>query len=264
MKNSTLAKYLAPPRSAPELARRTAAPEAGQFHGAKSGAGVWQTIINQIPPHDTFIEAFVGTATITRLMRPAAARIVIDSDAAVCQVLRARFSADAGVTVVCADAVAWLEKHRGKFTRRTVIYCDPPYLFSVRSTRRVRYGQEFGQEWLHGELLAVLSRIACQEVPVLLSGYRSELYDRMIGHWRRIDYRAMTHGGVRLESLWCSHDEPDELHDWRYLGRNYRERLYLRRLVKRWLARLDAMPARKRGYVLDAIVQRQLRRGEIP
>ena len=50
--------------------------------------------------------------------------------------------------------------------------------------------------------------------------------------------------------------EPEELHDWRFAGNTFRQRLGLKRLAARWLARLDAMPARKRGYVLNAIAQR--------
>lgn len=43
------------------------------------------------------------------------------------------------------------------------------------------------------------------------------------------------------------------IHDWRFAGRNFRERLALKRLAARWRARVQAMPARKRGYVLDSL-----------
>ncbi|MCG9790671.1 hypothetical protein L1D61_26435 [Vibrio mediterranei] len=36
------------------------------YLGAKSGSGVYQTIINLMPPHDTYIEAFLGTGAIMR------------------------------------------------------------------------------------------------------------------------------------------------------------------------------------------------------
>src|SRR5205823_2381249 len=139
----------------------------------------WQTIINQIPPHDLFIEAFAGSATITRRMRRAAANIVIDRDPAACEACTAIFGGadchggngdNAGVTFICADAVPWLETHRGEFNERTVLYCDPPYLFDVRtSRRRKRYKRELGESWSHAPLLGVLSRLSTQGVKVLIS-----------------------------------------------------------------------------------------------
>jgi hypothetical protein len=55
-----------------------------KFPGAKGGAGVWQRIISQIPPHELYVEAFAGTAQILLRKRPARASIAIDGDAAVC------------------------------------------------------------------------------------------------------------------------------------------------------------------------------------
>jgi DNA adenine methylase len=231
---------------------RASSTTATRFAGAKGGAGVWQRIINQIPPHSRFVEAFAGTAQVLRHKLPASSTIAIDSDAAVCAELRRTLAA--GVTVIRGDALAWLglEKHRGEFDRRTVVYCDPPYLFKVRRHRRY-YRHEFGEEWLHGELLAVLSRLTTQGVCCLISGYRSELYDRMLPAWRRVDYQTTTRGGPVVESLWCNFPEPAELHDYRWLGLNFRERERIKRKKSRWLARLRAMGLLEKAAVLAAI-----------
>jgi len=42
-------------------------------------------------------------------------------------------------------------------------------------------------EHQHGELLEVLRRLPCA---VMLSGYRSALYDDLLGDWRTIEYQA--------------------------------------------------------------------------
>lgn len=55
------------------------------------------------------------------------------------------------------------------------------------------------------------------------------------------------------ECLWCNFPEPTELHDWRFAGKNFRERTSLKRLATRWLARLEAMAPRKRGYLLNSV-----------
>jgi hypothetical protein len=48
--------------------------------GGKAGAGVYQRIINQIPPHDVYVEAFLGDGAILRRKKPARRNIGIESD----------------------------------------------------------------------------------------------------------------------------------------------------------------------------------------
>ena len=51
------------------------------YAGGKNGACVYQRIINQMPPHDIYIEAFLGSGTIMRKKRPAGRNIGIDRSA---------------------------------------------------------------------------------------------------------------------------------------------------------------------------------------
>src|SRR5438128_6058115 len=60
----------------------------GKFVGSKGGAGVWQRIISEMPPHDFYVEAFAGTGQVLLHKRPARASIAIDGDAPVCARLR--------------------------------------------------------------------------------------------------------------------------------------------------------------------------------
>jgi hypothetical protein len=41
------------------------------YPGGKNGTGTFQKIINQMPPHDVYIEAFLGSGAVMRLKRPA-------------------------------------------------------------------------------------------------------------------------------------------------------------------------------------------------
>jgi DNA adenine methylase len=92
---------------------------------------------------------------------------------------------------------------------RTLLYCDPPYLPSTRqeNSRRV-YGHEMA-EVEHRKLAAVLGQ--CQSM-VVLSGYPSELYDRLYSDWRRVEFDIANHaaGGRRKgrerECLWMNFD----------------------------------------------------------
>ena len=48
------------------------------YPGAKNGSGVYQNIINLIPPHDIYIDAFLGTAAILRKKKLAKYSICLD------------------------------------------------------------------------------------------------------------------------------------------------------------------------------------------
>ena len=53
------------------------------YFGGKAGSGTYQTIINQIPPHRTYIEPFVGGGAIWRNKLPATISLLNDVDLAV-------------------------------------------------------------------------------------------------------------------------------------------------------------------------------------
>lgn len=50
------------------------------YPGGKSGAGVYQAIINRIPPHRVYIEPFMGSGGILRHKRPAQISVGVDID----------------------------------------------------------------------------------------------------------------------------------------------------------------------------------------
>jgi hypothetical protein len=52
------------------------------YPGGKGGMGVAQRIINLMPPHEVYIEPFLGDATVMRLKRPASMNIGFDLDPA--------------------------------------------------------------------------------------------------------------------------------------------------------------------------------------
>jgi DNA adenine methylase len=216
------------------------------YPGGKSGAGVYQQIINQIPPHQVYIEPFLGSGAVMRFKRPAIVDIGIDSDAGLVARWHAGEFGMPAVTVINADAISYLPglvvtelKDGGD----VFVYCDPPYLFDVRSSKRPLYTAEFGDMDQHEKLLAVLLALPCM---VAISGYESPLYAAMLATWRT---RMVT------EWLWMNYPEPKELHDYRYLGQNYRERERLARMRRRWLARLGRMDTLERLMLSAAIAE---------
>ena len=238
----------------PKATIGTASPESadgavGNFVGAKGGAGVWQQIISQMPPHAIYIEPFLGTGVVMQRKRPAVSSIGIDINPAVIKVARRNLSGP-GRAFQCEDALEFLASKVVSFLLpNTLIYCDPPYLLSTRGHRQY-YRNEFS-DLQHIELLRVLKSLPCK---VILSGYWSELYASKLKGWRTHKFYTTTRGGGRVEEwLWMNFPEPFELFDTRFLGSNFRERERIKRKRNRWVNRLRTMSRLDRAAILDAI-----------
>lgn len=222
------------------------------YEGGKGGSGVYQKIINQIPPHDLYIEGFAGGFAIGRLKRPAAASIAIEVDGRQCKNLRAMGLP--GLTVINGDAISTLRSCIADYDvagHRIFVYLDPPYLFEVRSDQRPIYAHEFGKVDQHLELLELIKFMDCK---IAISGYWSELYARELDDWRTVSFNSVVRSGdVRREFLWMNYPEPVALHDYSYLGSNFRERERIKRRITRWSARLQRMDVLERRAVLLAM-----------
>jgi DNA adenine methylase len=109
-----------------------------------------------------------------------------------------------GVMIEKRPALSLLERHDEP---DTLFYVDPPYVFSTRSQKRIGsdlyhgYRHEMTDDD-HSKLLDCLrSRVGM----VILSGYRSKIYDDALGDWHRIDFVSRAdRGEKRTESLWLN------------------------------------------------------------
>jgi hypothetical protein len=86
------------------------------YIGGKDGSGVWQRLVNEIPPHQVFVSAFLGDCALMRRKRPARLNVGIDLDLEVLTRFSAAgpgWAADSGDRVLelqlyRCDAVEWL------------------------------------------------------------------------------------------------------------------------------------------------------------
>jgi site-specific DNA-adenine methylase len=217
------------------------------YPGGKNGAGVYQKLICQMPPHDVYIEPFLGGGAVMRLKKPARSSIGIDADE---DVLIA-FPSDAisNLRLVHADALAWLAAATD-LSGDTLVYCDPPYLLGTRRGHRPIYRYEL-TDAEHVRLLDIITRLRCM---VMISGYDSDLYASRLEGWRTIWFQARTRGGtMATEYVWMNYPEPLELHDYRYLGCDFRERERIKRKKLRWVARFSRMDALERHAMMSAL-----------
>ncbi|OGO39875.1 MAG: hypothetical protein A2Z04_00175 [Chloroflexi bacterium RBG_16_57_9] len=221
------------------------------YPGGKNGSGVYQTIINQMPPHQVYIEAFLGSGAILRNKLPARlANIGIDIDAEALE----KFPPTKipGLKLIHANSLEWLTQSVHVSNQNTLIHLDPPYLQYTRSSHRQIYRYETTTED-HETLLAIIKSVSCM---VILSGYYSSLYAHELAGWRTVQFQALCRSGkTATEYLWMNYPEPVELHDYRYLGANFRQRECITRKKRRWINRLQKLSSLERYALLDAIQQ---------
>lgn len=223
-----------------------------RYPGGKNAPGIYQRIINQMPPHVVYIEPFLGSAAILRRKRFARQTVGIDIDPAIVA-RHAAFARRPECQILATDALKWLRGYFAGFVPPfpTLIYADPPYLGSARHwSARDCYTHEMKGETEHVELLRILT--SCPAM-VMINGYPSDLYEQHLKGWRRLEYQAQTRGGRKTEVLWMNFPCPTVLHDYGWLGKDYRERLRIARKIERWTSRLKAMPALERAAIVEAL-----------
>ena len=94
-----------------------------------------------------------------------------------------------------------LELIRKTDSAETLFYVDPPYPHETRGSKGKSYAYEMTPDD-HRELSETLGRLRGF---VLLSSYRSGLYDELFPHWTRVDRDSKTmSGGSAVESLYLS------------------------------------------------------------
>lgn len=242
------------------------------YPGGKAGPGVYQRLINEIPPHDVYVAGFAGRDAIAQFKKPALRNILIDLDPTPLD-WWSEYSSGADGT---GDAGLWelhnccsldwlrfnfgLTRHhrtanlppgdRESRYQNWFVFLDPPYLMETRSSGPF-YRYELPDE-KHQELLQIVQLIPC---PVMLCGYWSELYARDLRDWRVVEYFSVCRSGEkRKEYAWCNFPKPQVLHDARFVGGDKRERENLRRRITRLSRTLAVLPDYERQAVLDSLL----------
>lgn len=214
----------------------------GNYFGSKATSGLCQAIIALMPPHDTYIETHLGGGAIMKRKPPALTNIGIDRNAKALS----RFEAPYTTRLIQGCAHEFLKSY--PYNGRELVYCDPPYLHSTRTSAR-RYRFDYTDQD-HKELLALLKTLPCAAI---ISGYPSALYDEALNDWRTLEVQVMNQAGVRTEKLWFNFT-PDKVHWASHAGKNFTDRQRIKRKAANWGQRYQALPPAERLAVLAAMM----------
>ncbi len=213
-----------------------------RYPGGKNSDGVYHKIINLMPPHQVYIEPFLGSGAILRRKSPAHVNIGVDKLS-----LLKDWKENENTKIIQGCGLEFLENY--PFKGNELVYCDPPYLPETR-TNRPLYKNDMS-ETSHKRLLEVIRKLPCM---VMVSGYESKLYLTNLKDWSHNTFKARTSGGrTVIEWLWFNFPEPTELHDYRFLGANLQERQRIKRKKERWIKRLKGLPTLEKHAILAAI-----------
>ncbi len=219
------------------------------YPGNKNIQGIAQKIINEIPPCDIFRELFAGSAAVSALLTiPDQLIHINEKSETVFQDLRFKFPSNI-VTNDCAISI--IENLPASPTRNEVIFLDPPYRLDTRPNSQNVYEHEMSDNDHLQLLSAVVDKQ--QNYKFIIVHPVDPVYSEALKDWRQIFLKVRYRNKTSNEVLFMNFEKPHDLQDFKFLGNNHHERQRIKRKGDRLLAKLSALPALERKYILDRI-----------
>lgn len=223
------------------------------YFGGKNGSGVYQNIINQIRPHDVYLELFAGSGAVAQYKKPARETYLNDIDSNIIEAWHCSTIDIPNCTISENCAVKFLKTFVFLPWRRYVIYLDPPYPLSSRRSNREVYRFEMSDK-MHIEMLNAVIALPAN-VDVLISTYENEIYSEMLQGWKLHTFTAQTRKGPATEYLYMNYsNEAGELHQYDYLGGDYIDRQRIKRKIERETNKLLNLQPAERNAIIAAIL----------
>ena len=210
-------------------------------------AKTFHHMVNLIPPHRVYIEPFLGLGSVMKAKRRAETEFGVDLDKRALEMSNLK---DAGIQLIHDDGIDFLEKY--PFEGHEVVYCDPPYYPDVRKRHQV-----YRFDFEHHDHIRFLDLVTQLNARIIISGYANDIYRQYLNDWHLYTYPSKAHDGLRVECLWYNFPSPCELHDYRYLGFNFRERQTIQRRLARMKRRLDELTDQERALLLEWLTLRE-------
>lgn len=202
-----------------------------------------QAIINIMPPHETYIEPFLGSGQILKRKPKAQKTIGFDIDKSCVDAFDYTCS---NMEIFCADAFQFIPSY--SWTGDELVYFDPPYPHATRSTRRYQYDLVDSS---HIRLLQLVNNI---DARIIISSYPNFIYDEALAGWHTFTYQTMTRGGVKTEQVWYNYDLT-KIHYHTFAGCNRTDRQRIKRKAERWRSNYLKLPQAERQAILSSLLE---------
>lgn len=257
-------------------------PELQNYNGSKGGNGVYQQIISLIPPHRILVVPFLGHCGIIRNIAPTDILICVDASEDVINAWKnyliknlfyIRFNGSEDIFVKTFsngnlpdkihlykdDAIHFLPNRLpGIISQYTdaqadvLVYQDPPYPKHTRKSKQDLYVFEMN-DTQHQDLLSINLRMPYK---ALLSTYDNNLYNTTLESWNKHSFGVGTRKGKAVETVYYNYDLSNGLlHDYSYLGKNFKDRERIRLKIDRWVKNLEKLDARERMAIISEILK---------
>lgn len=203
--------------------------------GSKNNSGLVQFIINHIPPHNTFIEAFAGSAVIARNIYDGQVILLIDKDEEITTKLS--FYSGDNTEVFNSCFIDFLTQNLLFWDPKEIfIYADPPYPFNSRKQQKELYKCEMSDDD-HIKLLSNLNKVKCN---VMISTRENEIYNEMLKDWTKLEFETVDRGGKAIEQIFVNYPVPlQKLHTYKFIGNDFTERQFLKRKKRNLIRKLQ-------------------------
>lgn len=209
------------------------------YPGGKNGSGTYQQIINEIPPHQIYSEWFAGSSGIYRNIIPGDIAILFEKDLSQYSNLVSEFSAAA--TVINIDTVRHVQLITSFFEILQLLghsvfcYLDPPYPITSRSSQKLMYNCELSEL----DHIALLQGISSCSFPIAISTYPNNIYSNYLSNWRLKKFYSQTRSGRKMEYLYLNYGPTSQLHDYRYIGNDFRSRELLSKQKRNFISKFE-------------------------
>ena len=259
------------------------------YNGSKGGNGVYQQIISHIPPHRILVIPFLGHCGIIRKIAPADILICGDASEKVINYWKnymvryliykyrdegshyffyrtniSRGNLPDKIYLFHNDALHFLPNYLPNIITKytdtpddVVIYQDPPYPKFTRKSSKDLYDYEMTT--IQHENLLSLNVGMLAKYKLIISSYKNKLYNTALDSWNRYSFSVGTRSGGAIETIYYNYDLSDGvLQDYRYLGKNFKDRERIRLKIERWVNGLQKLDARERMAIINQIVKTNL------
>lgn len=223
-----------------------------RYPGNKNHEGLYHKIINLIPPHTYYYELFAGSAVIARQIAPGDRIIILnDLDFEVFRLLSEMYPDYLVFNKTAIDFIKEVIAEGIAEQNESFFYLDPPYLHATRPHQTNLYNHEMTDDD-HVQLLTAVQHLKSN---VMIHHPKCDLYDTMLAQWYRSDLKVRYHRKTQTETLYMNYPPPNELQDYRFLGKDCWDRQRISRKVKQYLQKFQKLPVLERNYILNELNQ---------